>query len=41
MFMEGAWLTDLENKIIHEAGSYSLGRDQSRNCHTLELQDLS
>lgn len=41
MFTEDAWLTDPENKIIHEARSYSLGRDQSCSWHTLDLEDFS
>lgn len=40
MFIENARLTAPENKITHEAGSYSLGRDQSCNYHILDLEDF-
>lgn len=40
MFIEEARLTAPENKIIHEADSYSIDRDQSRNYHTLDFEDF-
>lgn len=41
MFTEEARLTALENTIIHKAGNYTIGRDQSSNCHTLDFEDFS
>lgn len=40
MFPEEARLTAPENKIILEAGSYSIGKDQSCNYHTLDFEDF-
>ena len=40
MFTEDARLTALQNKIIHKAGNYSLGGDQSCNYHTLDFEDF-
>lgn len=41
MFIEDVRLTAPEKKIIHEAGSYNWGRDQSCNYHALDFEDFS
>jgi len=40
MFTEDPRLTPLENKIIHKAGSYSIGSGQSCNYHDLDFGDF-